>query len=138
MNMKHARLQIAMIDVLIKASVGHCPDRMAQKLRKRGLTTTAEELYPLLCDLVNRGFAVVRREQQHGESTPIFERSPGAGGLLLNAAASIAAETQPDWSECSGDPSSCPENEGYGCCKRNPPSNAALSRHGPITPDGAK
>ncbi|MCR9245648.1 MAG: hypothetical protein NXI31_11500 [bacterium] len=21
-----------------------------------------------------------------------------------------------EWSECSGDPSSCPENEGYGCC----------------------
>ena len=25
-----------------------------------------------------------------------------------------------DYPECSGDPASCPENEGYGCCKPNP------------------
>lgn len=24
------------------------------------------------------------------------------------------------WNECSGDPASCPENEGRGCCKPNP------------------
>lgn len=24
-----------------------------------------------------------------------------------------------DWPECSGNPGSCPENEGYGCCKPN-------------------
>lgn len=25
------------------------------------------------------------------------------------------------WPECSGDPACCPENEGRGCCKPNPP-----------------
>lgn len=25
-----------------------------------------------------------------------------------------------DYPECSGNPASCPENEGYGCCKPNP------------------
>ena len=25
-----------------------------------------------------------------------------------------------DWPECSGDPASCPENNGYGCGKPNP------------------
>lgn len=25
--------------------------------------------------------------------------------------------------ECSGDPTSCPENEGYGCCQPNPKPN---------------
>jgi hypothetical protein len=27
---------------------------------------------------------------------------------------------RPEYPECSGDPASCPENEGYGCCKPNP------------------
>jgi len=31
-----------------------------------------------------------------------------------------ATPAQPDHPECSGDPASCPENEGYGCCKANP------------------
>jgi hypothetical protein len=29
-------------------------------------------------------------------------------------------EEPADFPECSGDPASCPENEGYGCCKPNP------------------
>jgi hypothetical protein len=29
-------------------------------------------------------------------------------------------ESSADHPECSGDPASCPENEGYGCCKPNP------------------
>ena len=29
-----------------------------------------------------------------------------------------------DYPECSGDPLSCPENEGYGCCKPNPPDES--------------
>lgn len=34
-----------------------------------------------------------------------------------NAVESIISRAK-DWPECSGDPTSCPENEGYGCCKR--------------------
>ena len=33
----------------------------------------------------------------------------------------VPAHTQSDYPGCSGDPASCPENEGYGCCKPNPP-----------------
>jgi hypothetical protein len=40
---------------------------------------------------------------------------------MLSATPSPAA----DYPECSGEPSSCPENEGYGCCKPNPPAAAA-------------
>lgn len=29
------------------------------------------------------------------------------------------ASQQQDWPGCTGDPMSCPENEGYGCCKPN-------------------
>lgn len=29
--------------------------------------------------------------------------------------------------ECSGDPACCPENEGYGCCRPNPPSAQPVS-----------
>ena len=32
----------------------------------------------------------------------------------------VPAHTQSDYPGCSGDPASCPENEGYGCCKPNP------------------
>jgi len=32
---------------------------------------------------------------------------------------------QADFPECSGDPRSCPENEGYGCCKPNPTAQQA-------------
>lgn len=30
-----------------------------------------------------------------------------------------------DYPECSGDPASCPENEGHGCCKPNPAKTVA-------------
>jgi hypothetical protein len=29
-------------------------------------------------------------------------------------------EAREEYPECSGDPASCPENEGFGCCKPNP------------------
>lgn len=36
-----------------------------------------------------------------------------------------ADERTADYPECSGDPASCPENEGFGCCKANSPAQAA-------------
>lgn len=44
--------------------------------------------------------------------------------MLLPGAAAAAPEGYP---ECSGDPASCPENEGYGCCKPNPEDRAPCS-----------
>lgn len=34
--------------------------------------------------------------------------------------AAAPAASGGDYPECSGDPASCPENEGHGCCKPNP------------------
>jgi hypothetical protein len=42
-----------------------------------------------------------------------------------------AQAAQVDFPACSGDPSSCPENEGYGCCKapsHDPTGGIGLSR----------
>ena len=38
-------------------------------------------------------------------------------GVLYRA---LIEDALPDFPECSGDPASCPENEGYGCCRPNP------------------
>ena len=40
-----------------------------------------------------------------------------ADAITANLAQPAQAE---GWRDCSGDPASCPENEGYGCCKANP------------------
>lgn len=61
------------------------------------------------------------------------EFSPHAGSMLTAYAARIEAdEMAADYPECSGDPASCPENEGFGCCKAHaeaitlhPPAQAA-------------
>ena len=45
--------------------------------------------------------------------------------------AALAATAQPeDYPECSGEPNSCPENEGYGCCKKD----SAQRDHAPASP----
>lgn len=42
-----------------------------------------------------------------------------------------------DYPECSGNPASCPENEGYGCCMPNPQqSHAAMQGQGGKWIDG--
>lgn len=56
-----------------------------------------------------------------------------ASDMLTAYAARIEAdEMAADYPECSGDPASCPENEGFGCCKAHaeaitlhPPAQAA-------------
>ena len=50
---------------------------------------------------------------------PSPERLPNSYPLRGLVFATPPTEpAQVDWPECSGDPSSCPENEGYGCCNR--------------------
>jgi hypothetical protein len=40
---------------------------------------------------------------------------------------------RPEYPECSGDPASCPENEGYGCCKPNPRPEAKAGAGDPVS-----
>ena len=51
----------------------------------------------------------------------------------LRAALTAALAAQPvGYPECSGDPASCPENEGFGCCQETPqpqPQRVPLTQH---------
>lgn len=57
-----------------------------------------------------------------GAHTPLRpavpEQTPAAQGEAV--AWQLKCRPGGAWRECSGDPASCPENEGYGCCKPNP------------------
>jgi len=52
-----------------------------------------------------------------GFSRPKWFRDTPKRWTDMGAAAPTPAS---DYPECSGDPASCPENEGHGCCKPNP------------------
>jgi hypothetical protein len=45
---------------------------------------------------------------------------------LRNPTGAAPAASGGEYPECSGNPASCPENEGYGCCKPNPPRHIAI------------
>lgn len=50
-----------------------------------------------------------------------LEKEPERLACVLWKAMLAAAPSAPQgFPECSGNPASCPENEGYGCCKPNP------------------
>lgn len=77
------------------------------------------------CGLVhNMEFEVHKVTKQIDENT--FEAKPVEGYRVRfkarrNNRSTAAMRRKPkEYSQCSGDPSSCPENEGYGCCKPNP------------------
>lgn len=74
---------------------------------------------------VNLMMAVVCSEGEIHNRTKETEEVMAAlaeidGGTYAPA---VPVESPPasDYPECSGDPASCPENEGYGCCKPNQP-----------------
>lgn len=55
---------------------------------------------------------------------------------LLNQSDGAPRKDVPDvdYPECSGDPSSCPENEGYGCCAKDALTPNAALRGGEAVP----
>lgn len=56
---------------------------------------------------------------------PQCEPLPNTLGVLTQLDNYIAGlHEQRAYPECSGNPSSCPENEGYGCCKPDPTQGA--------------
>jgi hypothetical protein len=78
-------------------------------------------------------YALSKHEGAVGGGVWLLERGPrlvavatvvrNAGNrsvLAISSAALAPAESgEGAYKECSGDPASCPENEGYGCCKPN-------------------
>lgn len=47
---------------------------------------------------------------------PLYEVTTGNVISVVRALLANTAQGKPEHQECSGDPSSCPENEGFGCC----------------------
>lgn len=79
-------------------------------------------------DRIEKIDALIAMEKAHDE----YQERHGLTGFARDALpdmlrAALRASTplvNKEWPECSGDPASCPENEGYGCCKPNPEANA--------------
>lgn len=80
-------------------------------MRARGLPKVADALGH------SRNFALANPTL----SQTTRDHIEGLCNMLEIAAAHIAPPPASDYPECSGDPASCPENEGYGCCKPNQP-----------------
>ena len=56
-------------------------------------------------------------ELEHGEPADWYSAAREAVNSVTKPP---EVQVEPDYPECSGDPASCPENEGRGCCNPNP------------------
>lgn len=90
-----------------------------------------------MADLLMRTAEALRGPEPEGKGWSwhdLPERAAAAVaaiGVMHDAARNLA-----EYPECSGNPADCPENEGYGCCKRNAaPPNAGLRGRRPGSND---
>lgn len=67
---------------------------------------------------------LIQRALSAWDSTPLPKASDG---MMQEVMEDLRAALAPaDYTECSGDPNCCPENDGFGCCKSAAPLAPAL------------
>lgn len=113
-------LQVAVTPALLRGLVDAYDQLQARQLPDEG------KLWSFLSDVLEDGVSLARF---HSDGEGYFahrdgkaaERAKQLVDMLAAPVIVASADVQAAYPECSGDPASCPENEGHGCCKPNQP-----------------